>query len=151
MTSLVWFVSACSLIRKGTKKCFRQVIWGWRGQGIILKFIIFLCCMDMFLFLCLFHWGFFSLLIFRKLLILIHTSVHFRLFFCCCCCCVLLICLSYIQASSQCWRYSPLLPHCIIMTQWISQSFLRLIYHAHHSKSLWMLILSGWYQRASLR
>ena len=85
-----------------------------------------------------------SLLIFRNLLIFIHTSVHFSLFpsflwfFLCfpnsfVFSIILFLALEYFLSL-----LSP--PHCIIMTQYVFQFLLSLVYHAESSRSLRVLI-----------
>ena len=122
--------------------------WGRGGQGIILKINIISCRMDMLLFRSVFHCGFCSLLIFRNLLLLIHMSFHFSLF------------ISLFWFFLRFTNLFPLSPsffltlriflsflsplHCLIKTQYIFQSLLRLLYHAKISRSLWMIFLSGW-------
>ena len=85
-----------------------------------------------------------SLLIFRKVLLLINISFHLRffpLFFCF----LLWFPNSSVLSPSFFLKVeiflsflSPL--HCIIMTQYVFQLFPSLIYHAKISRSLWMLI-----------
>ena len=85
-----------------------------------------------------------QLIIFRKLLFFIHISVHFRLFisfFCFFLCFPNSLVFSprfFLTLKIFLSFLSP--PHCIIMTQYVFQSLLSLVYHARHSRSLWMLI-----------
>ena len=85
-----------------------------------------------------------SLLIFRNLLLFIHTSIHFSLF---------LLFFYYFLWFPNLFVFSPRLfltlkiflsflspPHWIIMTQYVFQYLLSLVYHAKTSRSLWMLI-----------
>ena len=116
VTGLVFL--PCTWIISVIRKCFWKAIWGQQGQGIRLNFDIFICCMDTFLFLCMFHCGSCSLLIFSNLLLLIHTSIYFSLF-------LLLFC-SFLCFPNS-FIFSPrffltfkiflLLPHWIIITQ----------------------------------
>ena len=85
-----------------------------------------------------------SLLIFSNLLLLIHTSVHFSLFLLFFC---YLLCFSnsFVFSSSFFLKLMTLLsflnpPHCIIMTQYVFQSLLSLVYHEKIIRSLSMLI-----------
>ena len=85
-----------------------------------------------------------SLLIFRNLLLFIHAIVHFSLFlsFFCFFLCFLN---SFVFSSSFFWTLRIFLyllspPHCIILTQYVLQYLLRLVYHAKISISLWMRI-----------
>ena len=84
------------------------------------------------------------LLIFRNLLIYIHKSVHFSLF-------ISFFCFFLWFTNS--FVFSPgfflalnILPsflrptHCIIMTKYVFQSLLSLVYHAESSRRLWMHI-----------
>ena len=84
------------------------------------------------------------LLIFRNFLLFIHTSVHFRLFLSFFC--------FFLQFPNS-LVFSPSLfltlntffsflspPHCIIMTKYVFQSLLSLVYHAERKRILWMLI-----------
>ena len=95
-----------------------------------------------------------SWLIFRNLLLLIHKSVHFiffLFFFCFLLCFPDLFVLStsfFLELNIFLYFLSP--PHCIIMTQYVFQSFLSLGYHAKNIRILWMLIFSGVDWRASL-
>ena len=88
-----------------------------------------------------------SLLIFRNLLLLIHASVHFSLFLS-----LFLLLLCFLNS----FIFSPRLfltlriflsflgpLHCIIMTQYVFQSLLSLVYHAKSSRILWMIFLLG--------
>ena len=97
----------------------------------------------------------FSLLTFRNLLLLIHLSVRLSLF-------LSLFC--FFLWFTNLFVFSPRfflklniflsflsLPNCIIMTQYVFQSLLRLVNHARISRSLWVLIFKGWDRRASLR
>ena len=108
-----------------------MMIW----TGIKKKIDILLWRMDTFLFLCVF---------FRTLLLLIHTSIHFRLF-------CSLFCLFLCFTNS--FVFSPILfltlmillyflnpPHWIIMTQYVLQFLLSLVYHSKISRILWILI-----------
>ena len=85
-----------------------------------------------------------SLLIFRNLLLFIHTSIHFILFLSLLCfflCFPNLFVFSpsfYLSLNIFLSLLSP--PHCIIMAQYVLQSLLSLVYHAKSSRSLWMLI-----------
>ena len=85
-----------------------------------------------------------SLLVFRNLLLLIHTIVHVSL---------LLLFFWLFLYFPNLFVFSPRLlftmniflyflspPHCIIMTKYVLQSFLSLVYHAKRSRSQWMLI-----------
>ena len=100
--------------------------------------------MDTFLLLCVFHCSFWSLLILRIFLILIHISIHFSLFilFFCFFLCFPNYLLSYPRLSLKLNIFLSLLipPHCTIRTQYVFQSFLSLLYHSKISRSLWMLI-----------
>ena len=100
--------------------------------------------MDMFLFLCVCHCGFCSLLVFRNLLLLIHISVYFRMFLSFF---YLFLCFPnslhfsprfFLKLKIFLSFVSP--PHCIIMTQYVFQSLLRLLYRAKSRRSLWMII-----------
>ena len=84
------------------------------------------------------------LFIFRNLFLLIHTIIHFSFF--------LLLFYFFLCFSNSCF-FSPSFsltlkiflsllssPHLIIMTRYVFQSFLSLVYHAKISRSLWMLI-----------
>ena len=89
----------------------------------------------------------FSLLIFSNLLLFIHTSVHFSLFLSFFC---FFLCFpnSFVLSPSFFLTLKIFLsflspPHCIIITQYVFQSFLSLVYHAKISRILWMLFLSG--------
>ena len=85
-----------------------------------------------------------GLLIFRNLLLFIYTSVHFRFFlslFCFFLCFPKLFVFSlsfFLRLKIFLSFLSP--PHCIIMTQYVFQSLLSLVYCAKSSISLWMLI-----------
>ena len=141
-----WFGSflSCTWVILFIQKFLQRVIWGRRRQGIRRNFDIFSCCMDTFLFICVFHCGFCSLLIFRTLFILIHTSIHLSLF---------LLFLCFFLWFTNLFVFSPsfllklkiflsflIPPHFIIMTQYVLQSFRSLVYHAKISRILWMLI-----------
>ena len=85
-----------------------------------------------------------NLLIFRKLLILIHTSFHLGLFLSFFC---LFLCfpnpfvfspIFFLTLKIFLYFLSP--PHFIIMTPYVFQSLLSLVYHAKISRSLWMII-----------
>ena len=89
----------------------------------------------------------FGLLIFRNLLLIIHTSVHFSLF---------LSFFWFFLFIPNSFVFSPILfltlkifpsfpsPHrCIIMTKYVFQSLLSLVYYAKVSRSLWLLIFWG--------
>ena len=85
------------------------------------------------------------LMILRNLLIFIHTSVHFSLFLSFFCF-FLYFPNSFVFSPSfflTLQIFLPFLspPHCIIMTQYVFQSLLSLVYHARTRKSLWMLIV----------
>ena len=138
-----WFLT-CTWIRWVIRRCFWQVIWGLGGQRIIQKIYIILCCMDTLFFLCVFHCGFNSLLIFRNLLLIIHISVHFSLF-------ILFLWFLLLFSNSLLFYTISFLtlniflsflipPHCIIMTQYFFQYLLSLLYHAKTSRSLWIII-----------
>ena len=85
-----------------------------------------------------------SLSIFRNWLLLIHTSVHFSVF-------LLFLC-SFLYFTNSFVLYpsffltlkillSFIIPfHCIIMTQYVLQYLLSLVYHEKSTTSLWMLI-----------
>ena len=85
-----------------------------------------------------------SLLILRNLLLLIHTSVHLSLFlsfFCFFLCFTNLFVFSpsfFLMLKVFFYFLSP--HHCIIMTQYVLQSLLSLVYHAKICRSLWILI-----------
>ena len=87
------------------------------------------------------------LLIFRNLLLYIHTSIHFSLFlsfFCFFLCFPNLFVFSpkFLLTLKILHSFlSP--PSSIIMIQYIFQSFLSLVYHEKSSRSLWMLIFVG--------
>ena len=132
MTTLFWLVLSCIWIRWVILRCLRQFICWKRGKGIRQNFDILSCCMDTFLIL----WGFSSLLVFRNLYLLIHTSFHFSLF---------LSLLWFFLWFTYLFVFSPRFfltlrvflyflspPHCIIMTQYVFQYFLRLAYHKKH-------------------
>ena len=145
MTTLVWLFLSCTWIRWVVWWCFQQVIWGRCRQGIIWNFDIFSCRMDTFLFLWVFHCRFCRWLILKKLFILINTSVHFNLFLSLFC---FFLCFphsfvlspSFFFAMNSCLNFL-IPPRYIIMTQYVFQSFIILDYHAHHSRSLCILIL----------
>ena len=131
----VWLLY-CTWIRWVLWWCFQGVIWWRQGQGIRKGKVLVPSSFP--LRLC-------SLLIFRKLLILIRKRVHFILF-------ILLLCffLCFTNAFVLYVRYFLTLNilisflsslHCIIMTQNTFQSLLRLIQHAKISRSQWMLLL----------
>ena len=84
------------------------------------------------------------LLIFRNLLLLIHTSLHISLF---------LSFFWFFLCFPKLFVYSPSFfltlkiffyflssPHYIVMTQYVFQSLIILVYHTKISRSLWMLI-----------
>ena len=84
------------------------------------------------------------LLVFKNLLLLIHTITHFSLLFS-------LLCFflwfpnSFVFSSSFLLTLNIFISflnpsHCIIMTQYVFQSLLRLVYHAKISRIMWMLI-----------
>ena len=135
-----WFFS-CTRIIWVIRRCFWRFIWGRWGQGIRQNFNIFLCRMNTLFFICVFHCGFCSLLIFRNLLLLIHTSAHFSLF-------LLFFCFFLLFPNSFVFYPSffltfnifLLFPHCIIIKKCVFQLFLSLVYHAHHIRCLWVLI-----------
>ena len=85
----------------------------------------------------------FSLLIFRNLLLLIHTSVYFRLFlwffwfFLCYHNFFFVSPIFFLTLNISISFLSP--PHCIIMTQCVFQYLLSLFYHAKSSRILWMI------------
>ena len=85
-----------------------------------------------------------NLLIFRNLLILIHTSVYFIFY-------ILFFCFFFCFTNSfvfsprfflmfKIFLYLLIPPHCIIMTQYVFQSFLGLVYYVKSRRSLWMII-----------
>ena len=85
-----------------------------------------------------------SLLMSMNFLLLINTSVHFSLFISFFC---FFLCFPYLYVffPSLFLTLKILLsflipPHCIIMTQYVFQSFLSLVYHMKTSRILWMLI-----------
>ena len=86
----------------------------------------------------------YSLLIFRNLLLLIHTSVHFSLFF---------LFLWFFLYFPNFFVFPPIFfltlkfflsflnhTNCIIMTKCIFLFLISLVYHAKSSRSMWMLI-----------
>ena len=111
----------CTLIRWVIIRCFQRVIWGQLGRWIRQNFNIFLWRMDTFLFLCVFHCGFCILLIFRNLLLLIHTSVRFSLFLSFS---WLFLCFPNLFLMLKIFL---LFPHFIIITQYVFQPFLSLV------------------------
>ena len=151
-----WFgcFLSCTWIRWFIQRCFRQVIWGWWGRGIRQHFDIFSVRMDTFFFLCIFHCGLCSLLVFRNLLLLIHPSVHFRFFFrSSASSCNFLTRLSSLQACSSHWMSYSLSWVLIIASLWRNTfpnpSFDSFIMQKS-SEAGGYLFLSGWYWRASL-
>ena len=144
MTTLVWLVFPLYLNQRVIWWCFWRVVWGRWGQGIRQNIDIISRRMDTFLFLCVFHCVFFILLILRNLLLLIYIIVHFILFLSFSCFFLwftnsVLLSLSFFLLLKI--FISFLIPtHFIIMTQYIFQSFLILVYHAKISRSLWVLI-----------
>ena len=149
-----WFGFSCTWIRLVIWWYFRQVRWGRWGRWIIWNIDTISCRMDMSLFLCVSHCGFWSLLIFRNLLLLIHISVHFSLFllffclFLCFCNFFLFSSSFFLTLNIFLYFLSPL--HCITMTQYTYQYLLSLVYREKSAEACGCLFLSGWDQRASL-
>ena len=103
---------------------FRYIIILY-GHVLVPSFVTLLLC---------------HLLIYRKLLLLIHASVHSSLFL------LFLYFLNFFVFYPIFFLtlkifFSFLSPlHCIIMTQYAFQYLLRLVYHVKISRSLWVLI-----------
>ena len=85
-----------------------------------------------------------SLLIFSNLLFLINTIIHFSLSLSCFC---FFLCFPnsfvlsprfFLTLKIFLYLLSP--PYCIIMTKYVFQSLLSLVYHEKGSRSLWMLL-----------
>ena len=99
-------------------RCFWRVVWGQFGQGIRQNYNIFMCRIDTVLLLCVFRCNFCRMLVFRNLLLLIHTSVHLRMF-------IFFFWLLLCFHNSSVFSTSLFLtleifllfPHCIIITQ----------------------------------
>ena len=141
---LVWFLP-CTWMRWVIRRYFQQVFWWQRGRGIRRNFNILSCRVDIFFFPLHVPLRLRRLLVFRNLLLLIRTSVHFSLF---------LLWFWFFLCFPNLFVFSPsffftfkiLLSflshiHCIIITQYVLQSFLILVYHTKRRRSLWMLII----------
>ena len=144
-----WFLPF-TLIRWVIRKCFQQVI---RGRGIRKNIDIIVCRMDTFLFLCVLHCGFWSLLMFRNFFLLINISVNFRFLFCSSpSSCAFLIFSFSIQASSWRWRYSSLSWFLLILSLLRNKSSnpcLDYFIMRKSEEACGCLFLSAWDQRAS--
>ena len=152
MTPLVLLVLPCSWTRWFIRKYFQRVIWGRWGRGIRQNFNIFLCRMDTLFFLCVFHCGFCRFLVFRNLLLLIHTRFHFIFF-------LLLFWLFLWYPDSFVFfpsffltlKIFLLLPNCISIRNKYSNPPLSLFIMRITAEACGCLFLSGWDWRASLR
>ena len=149
-----WFMS-CNWIRLVIQQCFWRVIWWQWGRGIRLNIDILYCRMDTFLFLCVLHCGFCILLIFRNLLILIHTSVHFILFLSLfSSSCAFLSHYFSLQTSSWRWSSSSISWVLTIASLWRNTSSdpsLDSFIVIKAAEACGCLFLSGWDQRYSLQ